>query len=187
MCGRFEFNLSDPYMQSVFKDLQGRHNYELLHSGEIFPTDSVPALVMKNGAVVSEILTWGYEKFNEKGVIINARSETVTEKPMFRRDFFERRCLLPASGFYEWSPEKRKYLFSRPDVKPVFLGGFYKKQSDKKAFIILTKEATAPVSRFHNRIPILIDEANIEDWLGDIDFAFYYVQTDYPSALVFHS
>ena len=88
-------------MQSVFKDLQGRHNYELLHSGEIFPTDSVPALVMKNGAVVSEILTWGYEKFNEKGVIINARSETVTEKPMFRRDFFERRCLLPASGFYE--------------------------------------------------------------------------------------
>lgn len=49
MCGRFEFNLSDPYMQSVFKDLQGRHNYELLHSGEIFPTDSVPALVMKNG------------------------------------------------------------------------------------------------------------------------------------------
>ena len=47
MCGRFEFNLSDPYMQSVFKDLQGRHNYELLHSGEIFPTDSVPALVMK--------------------------------------------------------------------------------------------------------------------------------------------
>ena len=53
MCGRFEFNLSDPYMQSVFKDLQGRHNYELLHSGEIFPTDSVPALVMKNGAVVS--------------------------------------------------------------------------------------------------------------------------------------
>ena len=120
MCGRFEFNLSDPYMQSVFKDLQGRHNYELLHSGEIFPTDSVPALVMKNG-------------------------------------------------------------------KPVFLSGFYKKQSDKKAFIILTKEATAPVSRFHNRIPILIDEANIEDWLGDIDFAFYYVQTDYPSALVFHS
>ena len=82
MCGRFEFNLSDPYMQSVFKDLQGRHNYELLHSGEIFPTDSVPALVMKNGAVVSEILTWGYEKFNEKGVIINARSETVTEKPI---------------------------------------------------------------------------------------------------------
>lgn len=174
-------------MQSVFKDLQGKHNYELLHSGEIFPTDSVPALVMKNGAVVSEILTWGYEKFNEKGVIINARSETVTEKPMFRRDFFERRCLLPASGFYEWSPEKRKYLFSRPDGKPVFLGGFYKKQSDKKAFIILTKEATAPVSRFHNRIPILIDEANIEDWLGDIDFAFHYVQTDYPSALVFHS
>ena len=146
MCGRFEFNLSDPYMQSVFKDLQGRHNYELLHSGEIFPTDSVPALVMKNGAVVSEILTWG-----------------------------------------EWSPEKRKYLFSRPDGKPVFLGGFYKKQSDKKAYIILTKEATAPVSRFHNRIPILIDEANIEDWLGDIDFAFHYVQTDYPSALVFHS
>ena len=82
---------------------------------------------------------------------------------------------------------QRKYLFSRPDGKPVFLGGFYKKQSDKIAFIILTKEATAPVSRFHNRIPILIDEANIEDWLGDIDFAFYYVQTDYPSALVFHS
>ena len=119
-------------MQSVFKDLQGRHNYELLHSGEIFPTDSVPALVMKNGAVVSEILTWGYEKFNEKGVIINARSETVTEKPMFRRDFFERRCLLPASGFTNGHPKSANTSFPVPTENPFFWAGFIKNNPIKK-------------------------------------------------------
>ncbi len=185
MCGRFEFNLGDPYMESIFNDLQKRYNYDGLHPGEIFPSEKVPALVMKNGNVTTELLTWGYDKFNEKGVIINARSETVTEKPMFRRDFFERRCLLPASGFYEWSSSKQKYLFHRSDDKPLFLGGFYKRLSDKNPCIILTKEATPPVKEFHDRIPVLVNEADIEAWLGDIDFAFGYLQKDYSSPLVY--
>ena len=187
MCGRYYIapDEEEEDWEEIIAILQRRG--ETVKTGEIFPSDTVPVIANSRSMRPTPFaMRWGYLLPNGKRVI-NARSETVTEKPMFRRDFFERRCLLPASGFYEWSPEKRKYLFSRPDGKPVFLGGFYKKQSDKKAFIILTKEATAPVSRFHNRIPILIDEANIEDWLGDIDFAFHYVQTDYPSALVFHS
>ena len=185
MCGRFEFNLGDPYMEFIFNDLQKRYNYDGLHPGEIFPSEKVPALVMKNGNVTTEVLTWGDDKFNEKGVIINARSETVTEKPMFRRDFFERRCLLPASGFYEWSSSKQKYLFHRSDDKPLFLGGFYKRLSDKNPCIILTKEATPPVKDFHDRIPVLVNEADIEAWLGDIDFAFGYLRKNYSSPLVY--
>ena len=104
---------------------------------------------------------------------------------MFRRDFFERRCLLPASGFYEWSSSKQKYLFHRSDDKPLFLGGFYKRLSDKNPCIILTKEATPPVKDFHDRIPVLVNEADIEAWLGDIDFAFGYLQKDYSSPLVY--
>ncbi len=187
MCGRFELNLGDPYMESLFKDMDGTRVYERQYAGEIFPTDAVPALVWKNGRVKAERLEWGYDKFNDKGVIINARSETVTEKNMFRQDFFERRCLLPANGFYEWSPDKHKYLFHRPDHKPLFLGGFYKRLRDKNPFIILTKEATPPVAQFHNRIPILVDENGIEAWLSDIDFAFDYMRRDYPSELLDYS
>ena len=73
MCGRFEFNLGDPYMEFIFNDLQKRYNYDGLHPGEIFPSEKVPALVMKNGNVTTELLTWGYDKFNEKGVMPAAK------------------------------------------------------------------------------------------------------------------
>lgn len=112
MCGRFQVNIDEPELLEILNDLQkeGREPPEL---GEMYPTELAPALAARNGSVAAGLFRWGYEKLDGKGVLINARAETVREKPLFRRDFFERRCAVPASGFFEWSPDKKKYYFRK--------------------------------------------------------------------------
>lgn len=90
----------------------------------------------------------------------------------FRKDFFKRRCLIPANGFYEWTENKQKVFFRRKDNFSLLLGGIYRNETGgETSFVILTKEATPPVDTFHDRIPILIEPNELEKWLGDISFA----------------
>ena len=143
--------------------------YELLSSGDVYPSATVPVLAHNAAPLFAR---WGYERFDKKGLLINARAETVTQKPTFRQDFFERRCLIPANGFYEWTENKQKVFFRRKDRLPLLLGGICRhKKGGEASFVILTKDATPPVDAYHDRIPILIETNNIEKWLGDTLFA----------------
>lgn len=87
-------------------------------AGDVRP--SQPALILRadHDEMVSEVLKWGYEAYGKKTLIFNARSETVRERPMFRCDFEERRCLIPANKFYERkkinTKQKEKYKFFAP-------------------------------------------------------------------------
>jgi putative SOS response-associated peptidase YedK len=105
---------------------------------------------------------------------INARAETLAERPAFRTAFKRRRCLVPADGFYEWTGEKkarRPLWFHRPDGSPLLLAGLY--ESWQKApdvweptFTIITTAANDLMSSIHDRMPVIIPDGAIEDWLA---------------------
>ena len=92
--------------------------------------------------------------------------------------FLERRCLIPASGFYEWDTQKNKYYFKRSDGKVLYLGGFYRNEDGENKFIILTKQSTPPVDKYHHRIPVIVDNDIKEYYLNDTDFARQFISTD---------
>ena len=167
MCGRFFIDFEDKNIQNLLRGLKAED--ARFSSGDVYPSASVPVLTQKNGPMFAR---WGYERFDKKGLLINARAETVTQKPMFRQDFFERRCLIPASGFYEWTADKQRVFFRRKDRLPLLFGGIYRNEKGGAAsFVILTKEATPPVDTYHDRIPILLGADNLAQWLGDISFS----------------
>lgn len=161
MCARFEIDIKDAAMEDIVRRAGAD-----AEAGEIRPGMRAPVLTAADAA--PRLLGWGYAR-PHGGLVINARSETVCERPMFRGDFLYRRCLVPASGFYEWSRGKDKYFFRRPDGRMLFMGGVYRDEDER--FVVLTVPAVPPVSPIHDRIPVLIDRAAAEPWLRDRRFA----------------
>ena len=99
MCGRFHFNGNDKDIQRILDYLPESEKNVQIKFGDIYPTYYLPIITQEKYPVLSK---WGFKRFDGKGVLINARAETVTDKQTFRKSFFDRRCLIPASGFYEW-------------------------------------------------------------------------------------
>ena len=172
MCGRYYIEIDEREIQEIIDKIKKTINdsYEQLTfkmSGEIFPTDNVPVIT---GHDDCQIMKWGFTNFNGNP-LINARSETAFEKPTFRKAMLEQRCLIPASGFYEWKKEgskKVKYEFSTPG-STMFFAGCWRHQSvdNINRFVILTRSAVDGVEDIHDRMPVIIPQRSIERWLGD--------------------
>ena len=75
-------------------------------------------------------MSWGFRQFTGSGLIINARAESVIDKPMFRDSILQRRCVIPASWFYEWNRKKEKVTFKQEDSSILFMAGFYQKYEE---------------------------------------------------------
>jgi len=136
--------------------------------GEVFPTDVVP---VQTGNNLYQPMKWGFTAFKGKQPIINARSETALEKPMFRFSMKERRCLIPASGYYEWKREgnrKTKYRLFDPD-NPLYFAGCYRlvQDSDLAQFVILTRAAATNIAMIHDRMPVIIPRELAMVWLSE--------------------
>ncbi len=165
MCG--VFYVDDDTMREIEK-IARKIDQKSAATGDVHP--SHPALILRaaHGKMVSEVLKWGYEAYWKKTLIFNARSETVQERPMFRRDFEERRCLIPAGKFYEWkqdsTKQKEKYEFFTPD-KILYLAGIYHKDPEGDRFTILTREADGCMTGIHPRMPLILYEKDIGKWL----------------------
>ncbi len=165
MCG--VFYVDDETMREIEK-IAGKIDKNVAAAGDIYP--SRPALILRanHQEMVSAVLNWGYEAYGKKTLIFNARSETVRERPMFRRDFEERRCLIPANKFYEWkkinTKQKEKYEFFTPD-RILYLAGIYHKDPLGDRFTILTRAAEGCMKEVHHRMPLILNEREIENWL----------------------
>ncbi len=165
MCG--VFYVDDETMREIQK-IAGKTDKNVAAAGDIYP--SRPALILRanHQEMVSAVLKWGYEAYGKKTLIFNARSETVRERPMFRRDFEERRCLIPANKFYEWkkinTKQKEKYEFFTPD-RILYLAGIYHKDPLGDRFTILTRAAEGCMEEVHHRMPLILNEREIENWL----------------------
>ena len=112
MCGRYYIEQEDIELQEILAALG--HD-ERIKTGEIYPTNTVPVLTSEKRP---QLMRWGFTRYDGKGSIINARSETVTEKPMFQKAMRERKCLIPASWYFEWKAigagKKQKHAISLP-------------------------------------------------------------------------
>lgn len=131
---------------------------------DIVPSQQPPVLRLQSKQMILEPMRWGIPGTNKK-LLINARAETVLERPMFRDSFLYRRLIIPAAGFYEWSAEKEKAEFTRPDAKAMFLAGFYNLYEGENRFMILTVEANSSVSPVHDRMPLILETEALETWL----------------------
>ena len=105
--------------------------------------------------------------------LINVRSETIADKPTFRKSFKQRRCLVPATGFYEWQKlgsTKQPFHIFRRDEKLFAFAGIWDRFKDKngepfEAFAILTTEPNDVVAAIHNRMPVILNKTGCERWL----------------------
>lgn len=151
------------------------------------PADIWPRLLS------ADIMQWGFPNFRSSGVIFNARSETVLEKRMFRDSVLHRRCIVPATAFYEWDRHKDKITFRRPDAPVMFMAGFYNhfanaqknRTADGSRYVILTTGANDCVSPIHERMPIILDEHELMDWMLD-DRSVEFMLHKKPGPLVWH-
>jgi len=126
-----------------------------------------------------DLLKWGLIPYWAKEAsignrMINARSESVAEKPAYRWSFRKKRCLIPADGFYEWKKEgklKQPYLIHRQDGKPFAFAGLWSswKSPDQErpieTFTILTTDANDLLRPLHDRMPVIVDPENFDLWL----------------------
>lgn len=136
-------------------------------AGEYRPSQKAPVIIEKGENLVMEGMQWGFPQYDGKGLLINARCESIEEKKTFRESVLRRRCVVPASGYYEWDARKNKVTFSRTDHKPVYMAGVYNLIDNEDRFVVITTQANESVSKVHDRMPLILEESEIAMWLQD--------------------
>jgi putative SOS response-associated peptidase YedK len=179
MCGRFTqyYTWSEVHdFLSAFgtpRNLQPHYN--------IAPTDTVDVIRLGEHGRELVSMRWGlipgwWKKTpKEMPVTFNARAESVAEKPMFRNAFKERRCIIPASGFYEWTGgkgAKQPHLFTAADGSPVLaFAGLWDRWRDPAtgdetlSCTIIVCGSSAWMSKYHDRMPVMLEEKDFNAWL----------------------
>lgn len=183
MCGRYVL-FSDTEMQDIrdiIDEVQRKVNGEI-KTGEIFPTDKPPVLIQQQGIITPEAVKWGYPGFQGKGVIINARSESAMEKPMFHRSLETKRCIIPSTGFYEWthSGQKIKYQFNLPESGSLYMAGLYNEFDGQQRFVILTTDANDSMIKIHSRMPVVLARSEIGQWMNSYQGALDVLHAERP-------
>jgi putative SOS response-associated peptidase YedK len=132
----------------------------------VAPTDDVYTVGYGDGRRLLSVTPWGLVVGKDATPLINARAETLVERPVFREAFEQRRCLIPADGFYEWETvdggRKQPYLFFLPDGRPV---GFAGLAGRRRTCTIITSAARPPVARLHDRMPVVLAPDRWDVWL----------------------
>ena len=181
MCGRYcLYDDGNEELREIFDRTEGEFK-----TGEVFPTEKAPVLIEQSGGITPEAVAWGFPEFRGKGVIINARAETVPEKPMFRNCLLGRRCVIPSSGFFEWSHSgpKTKYRFNLPESGALYMAGLYQDFGGERRFVIITTAANSSMTEVHNRMPIVLQGTERDDWLCSGENAIGILQSVRPELI----
>lgn len=175
MCGRFALGIPPKRLEEYF-GTANQPQYE--PRWNVAPTQLVPVVLLEGDTRVFRMLQWGLVPFWAKDPAIgsrqiNARAETVPEKPAFRAAFRHRRCLIPAQGFYEWKAAgktREPYFIQRTDGAPLALAGLYEHwEGDGRvidSFAIITGNANELLAPIHERMPVIIAPEEFDLWLG---------------------
>lgn len=174
MCGRFLLITDDDFreIKNIVNEISQKYREEV--NGEVFPANNIPTIYSHNGRNVLSTAKWGFPNYKNSDVIINARAESVAEKPMFRRSFASKRCLVPANGYFEWlahdKKKKTKYLIRVKDKSLFYMAGLYNIFTDTggnsyAAVVIITTEANSDISFIHNRMPVILSDESINVWM----------------------
>lgn len=174
MCCRFR--LEESAFQAALDQLHLTGGVSV-QSRDIYPSETAPVFSMDPGSNTGELMVssqvWGYPSPREKGLLINARSETILEKPTFSRGIRVGRCVIPASCFYEWDTRKSKASFFPRNSAVLYMAGVFERPLDPGSnysrFVILTREADEIVRPVHSRMPLLLTSDQVPDWIGDFE------------------
>ncbi len=143
------------------------------------------------------LFKWGFPNYmKSSAVIINARCETLHEKPTFRKLLGTGRCLVPASGFYEWkaadgsTKKKDKYLIRTADSKLIYFAGLFGSFIDKTGipstrFVIITTDANRQMSQIHSRMPVILQKPEAMAWISPQNKELDSLLRPYGSELTF--
>ena len=174
MCGRYYIAEDDAAedLRQIIEEVNRRNNGEgkqVKTSGEIFPTDLAPVVANnRNMQPTVFAMEWGYTLPDGRR-IINARSETAHEKGMFKDGLQHRRCLIPASSYFEWEKKDKDKI--KYDIRPsggdtLYMAGIYRIEGDQPVFTILTREPAESIAFIHDRMPVILPNDMKNDWLN---------------------
>jgi putative SOS response-associated peptidase YedK len=175
MCGRFVITSPPDALRRIFDYVQ-QPNFPPRFN--ISPTQPIPVVIIEQNVRHFRLMRWGLipawvkdpRKFT---LLINARAETVREKPAFKNAIRRRRCLIPADGYYEWHASegrKRAYFIHRRDGSPLGLAGVAEtwigpNGEEMDTVAIITAPASADLAVLHQRVPVTIGEDDFDRWL----------------------
>ncbi|MEI6078067.1 MAG: SOS response-associated peptidase [Verrucomicrobiota bacterium] len=201
MCGRYTITSDLAELEKLVRfickvvDFKPRYN--------LAPRAKAPVLVWENGQPVLKPMRWGLipswskdETIGDK--LTNARADTITEKPSYRRPFEKQRCLIPADGFYEWQTTatgKQPFRFTRKDGGFFCMAGLWEKwhrppRMDEfdlgddaaagqvvETFTIITTEPNPMVAAVHDRMPVILSPEHFQWWLQPDRFEPQFLKT----------
>ena len=175
MCGRYTANTEDEVIEirGILNALSMRLSSDIsdgmlaayagLYGKEIYPSENAP-VVTCDGILRYK---FGFEKWDGSGLIINARSETISSSRFFK-PFLKNRCIIPASHYFEWKKvphtHTEKYKFGS-GKSGIFMAGLMDAKPGKESFVILTKQADENISFIHERMPVILPVSRILSWL----------------------
>ncbi|MEQ9518319.1 MAG: SOS response-associated peptidase [Parvibaculum sp.] len=175
MCGRFNITTPPEALRALF-DYMEQPNFPARYN--IAPTQPVPIVHLMNGKRHFRLVRWGFvpswSKEMPKTVLINARAETIEEKPSFKGAFRHRRCLIPANGFFEWQTRgaaKQPFHIHRRDNEPFAMAGIWEDWltpdgSELDSCAIVTTAANDSLKHIHHRMPVILPQPEWDEWLG---------------------
>jgi putative SOS response-associated peptidase YedK len=180
MCGRYTQLSSWSELAELYRITSAATPLNLAARYNVAPTDQVPIVRLAKDSDQRELVTvrWGLVPFWAKdpaigSKMINARAETVSDKPAFRRAFRERRCLIVADGFYEWQAEGRRkqpYHITLPERRPFAFAGLWDRwqgpgHTPIESCAIIVCEASLALRPIHDRMPVILEPDRFDLWL----------------------
>ena len=182
MCTRFYIEPESDELQEIIAEvrrsqLSGKFikaGSAILTSGEIRPTNVVPVIAPgKSGRQAAFPMKWGFQ-IPGRSLVVNARTETASQKPTFKEAWEKHRCIIPASWYYEWehmtgnSGQKKtgsKYMFQPKGDSVTYLAGLYRIEEGLPVFTVLTRAPTPELARIHDRMPLIFPKDLIGKWI----------------------
>ena len=187
MCTRFYIDLMndrDKEIREIIHEAErsllaerfrDRLSKPLVTSGEVRPTDVVAVIAPgKNKEKAVFPMKWGFTLKGTGHPLVNARVETASSKPTFKEAWYSHRCAIPASFYYEWehfkSPDGKEKTGDRYAIQPAgstvtWLCGLYRIEEGYPVFTVLTREPSEKLSMIHDRMPLILPESMINDWI----------------------
>jgi putative SOS response-associated peptidase YedK len=175
MCGRITITDPNAALAALFDAVPGNDLPESPRFN-ICPTNPVAVVTSDNGARRLRTMRWGlipqwYKTPTDGPLIINARSDTVAQKPAFREAIRQRRCILPASGFYEWSAgpgnTRLPWYITRTDGAPMAFGALWSHWGEIDTVATVTLDGGPNMEGIHDREPLILNPADWPLWLGE--------------------
>lgn len=181
MCGRVRLDTDWSEIVRIFEiDLTELEDWQ--PKWNVAPTHLVPVVTGPRGRRSARYMSWGFVPWWEKGAKpksrpINAKAEGVATSGMFKGAFARHRCVVPATGFYEWTTEpdgKQPWLFTRVDGQPLALAGLWERWRPEggpalDTFCVLTTAANADTRPVHDRMPLILPDRLAMDLWTDAE------------------